>query len=217
MSNKPIVLITGYGVFRGYSRNPSAEAVKLVQSILTQTPDPALAPFDIKFIPEIPVLYAEIDKLDFCRLDDTKKGKAVCNPMPTIIVNVGVSHKNGSKVHLESRASSFGYNSPDVEGQRCANQGQHSCSPNGEEQNQEVLESGLDLKLCCQQLNESVGENTAAVSIDAGRYLCEYLFYKSLKCCGKSVFVHVSQESRVSVSETAKILMQAIRFLCAQI
>lgn len=68
-----------------------------------------------------------------------------------------------------------------------------------------VLETGIDVEQLCREINDKSIANgcKACVSNDAGRYLCEFIFYQSL-CIQpeRTLFVHVPDsdvyESRVT-------------------
>lgn len=58
----------------------------------------------------------------------------------------------------------------------------------------------------------------SVTSKDAGRYLCEYIYHKSLQQNpSRVVFIHVPEENKHSVEEVAKGLEVAIQCLVDQI
>jgi pyroglutamyl-peptidase len=56
----------------------------------------------------------------------------------------------------------------------------------------DYLESSIDMRTICQNVNSSTCGLVSCVSTDPGRYLCDYIFYSSL-CVDKTrtAFVHV--------------------------
>ena len=183
------IFITGYGIFRGYNRNPSAEAVKILQKKLQNSEQNFP---DVEFVikPELKVTYSEIDELVYPDNCD-------------IVINVGVSHKARTVLTLETQACGKSYCRADVE-----NVIKHDSKCTLEEEKNDTKFTRINVDYVISKLKCSSVKST-----DAGRYLCEYVFYKSLGHQAKSLFVHVCEENIHSVEETADGLFELIEIL----
>jgi len=172
------ILVTGYGIFRDYARNPSCEAVKLLRKSYENSGEFKQL-VEIDFFPEIPVTYEAVDS--FCY---SKKYDA--------IIHCGVSHLARTKLTLEMTARGNGYEKLDVKEKSCPIQ------------IDEHLQSSLLLEAISDEICKEKGSCTT--STDAGNYLCEYIYFKALRENKRSVFVHVPCEAIFSVDEVAKEL-----------
>lgn len=162
------ILVTGFGPFDGHDINASWEAVKALQALGS--------PHNSKLVAkEIPVVY---DHVSQC-IPDMWKSHA-----PKIVVHVGVSGY-ADEITIETCAHNSGYNRLDVTG--CT--ARSLCYKDG---GTECLSTGLNVQRICEDVNESGCLAMATLSSNAGRYLCEYIYYASL-CEDRSrvIFVHV--------------------------
>ncbi|KAI4495598.1 hypothetical protein M0802_008610 [Mischocyttarus mexicanus] len=190
--NKKTILITGFGPFDKHIVNASWEAVKELSNLWLQS-----KLCDIQLITkQIPVSYQYVS---------TEISKLWEEHNPIIVIHVGVSHK-ASCLTIEHIAHNVGYIRPDIDGKRP----HESCV------GCHVLETKIDVNRLCDSINENSKENgcTACISHDAGRYLCEYIFYQSLNIkTHKTLFVHVPDLNVYSSMQTAKGLYDIIYFL----
>lgn len=122
---------------------------------------------------------------------------------------MGVSHKAES-LTIERQACSNGYNRLDV-CNKCPDETNVDCN---------TLETGIDVEKLCVSVNKNLerSECEACLSHDAGRYLCEYIFYQSLSIePTKTLFVHVPDFNKYSSIQNANglydILCHLIRNL----
>lgn len=187
------VLITGFGPFGKHNVNASWEAVKELKKLTADLEKLHNINLVIK---EIPVAYdnaiIEIPQL-------WKKYN------PVIVIHVGVSHK-AHCLTIESRAHSTGYIRSDI----C-----EKC-PSETDVAQCVLETKIDGKSICDNVNENSHETgcKACISHDAGRYLCEYVYYQSLSMqTSQTIFIHVPDFDVYSSTQTAKGLYIILRYL----
>lgn len=121
------------------------------------------------------------------------------------MLHVGVSHKAES-LTIERHACSNGYNRFDV-CNKCPDETTVECN---------VLETGIDVKELCDSVNENFEKSRckACLSHDAGRYLCEYIFYQSLSIePAKTLFVHVPDFDKYSSIQTANGLHYILCYL----
>ncbi|XP_018332535.1 pyroglutamyl-peptidase 1 [Agrilus planipennis] len=161
-----IILITGFGPFKDHKVNASWEAVKELRTI---------AELKHLIIHEIAVEYNHVD---------------VVVPMlwkkydPKLVIHVGVS-SIANKITLETCAFRNGYNRLDCKGNTLKN---GECA---NEKGTDVIFTELNTQEICNAINNQ-GKLKSCVSKNAGRYLCEYTFYKSLTIDKeRTLFVHV--------------------------
>jgi pyroglutamyl-peptidase len=113
---------------------------------------------------------------------------------------------------LEKVGQGHDYTKDDVKG----------CKPCNHGFSQNTIYTKLDVDHVCQRLNQCLEDGLtsipSATSRDAGRYLCEYIYYKSLQHNPeKVVFIHVPEEKKYSVEEVAKSLQIAVQCLLDQV
>ena len=187
-----LIVVTGFGPFGDHEVNASWEAVKGLPKLWTDK-DHTI------HIEEIPVDY------DFIQKQVPEKWES---NNPDFVVHVGVSSK-ANQVTLELQAHNEGYVKPDVNS--CIPE-QNCCVPQGAA----VKKTCLDLEKVCKHVNSSSVEEKlgveACLSEDAGYYLCDFSYYKSLhKMNGKSLFVHVppidKPFSSLQVTEALKLVL----------
>ncbi|XP_050550633.1 pyroglutamyl-peptidase 1 isoform X2 [Spodoptera frugiperda] len=196
---KPIVLITGFGPYLNHPVNASWEAVKIMNKEAIEKKH------NVELVQiELPVTYENVDEF-VPALWETHT--------PKLMIHVGVSGK-GQCLQLESQAHRKGYKKKDYLDKLPAN---WSCLADGAIR----LHTKLDVERICKEFN---GDNTpeerfrAEVSLDAGRYLCEYIYYTSLSIDNsRTLFVHVPVMDIYSPEETASGLERILDLCLAQI
>lgn len=191
---KHTILVTGFGPFNDHAINASWEAVKELSKLSEDSEELK----DVKvIIKEIAVSYDDV---------------ATCLPkfleeyQPTMILNVGVS-SIAECLTIECRARSNGYVRPDI----------HSKCPDESAVAPQILETNVDVDQVCKVINKSSKETecSACISYNAGHFLCEYIFHKSLQMKPqRALFVHVPELTKYSSIRTAKGLH---RILCSMI
>ncbi|XP_063221537.1 pyroglutamyl-peptidase 1 [Bacillus rossius redtenbacheri] len=188
-----MVVVTGFGPFGEHSVNASWEAVKLLPSLAL---DEELG---LRLhVEEVSVAYDAVSS-QVPRLWQALE--------PALVVHVGVSSV-ATDVVLESCAHRAGYVKQDVcgkvplDGQCC----------NG---STEKIISDIDVELISKKVNESNIGVATSVSRNAGRYLCEYIYYTSL-CINnlRCIFVHVPPLGKpYSAQELARALKEIIKVI----
>lgn len=113
---------------------------------------------------------------------------------------------------LETQAFNKGYGSLDVKG----------CLPDDGvciEGCPDRLESTIDMRKICQNVNNSSCDIILCISTDPGRYLCDFIFYSSLHVDSSRVaFVHVPVLHKpYSAFQLAQGLKLAIAGMLAQV
>jgi len=162
------MVVTGFGPFGEHSTNASWEAVRLLPQICTDLKIPVK-------VEEIPVEYAWVQNQPESRWKDA-----------AFTVHVGVSGRD-SVVTLECGAHNIGYCKPDIESS-CP---QGECCVNGAD---EEASTCLNMEEMLEQVSQAGSETGLEfqLSKDAGRYLCDFVYYKALHCsAGRALFIHV--------------------------
>ncbi|KAJ8716949.1 hypothetical protein PYW08_005348 [Mythimna loreyi] len=172
--SKKTVLITGFGDFETINDNLSWQGVDSMDR------DHIEGTYDISFYKtKIDVAYKAVENC---------VPKLWAEHQPDLIIHVGVK-KDLTGFELETQAKKGCYETEDIE---------NFCPPNKMHfaDGPDTIITDLDLEHLRDQFNATeptIAGLTAAVSSDAGLYLCEYIYYTSLACrgCSKTLFVHV--------------------------
>ncbi|XP_073706274.1 pyroglutamyl-peptidase 1 [Garra rufa] len=182
---REIVVVTGFGPFRQYVVNPSWEAAKSLKM--------ARLGMDIEvYIKEIPVSYAKSQQV----LDDIWQTMT-----PKVVIHLGIAP--GTKgITLEQTGKNHCYKDRDVSG-LCPDH--HCCIEGGPER----LDSIIDMRSLSKHL-KSKGLDVI-YSRDAGRYLCDFVYYYSLyHGQGKAALIHVPASGCLASSERLVPQLQTI-------
>lgn len=196
---KPIVLVTGFGPYLNHPVNASWEAVKIMNK------DEIEKKHNVELVLiELPVTYDNVDEF-VPALWQTHT--------PKLVIHVGVS-SIGKCLQLESQAHRKGYQKKDYFDKIPENS---TCLAEGAIR----LHTKLNVEQICKEFN---GDNPpderyrAEVSYDAGRYLCEYIYYTSLSIDNtRTLFVHVPVMDIYSSEETASGLERILDLCMEQI
>jgi pyrrolidone-carboxylate peptidase len=219
------VLLTGFGPFSSHASNPSWQAVQAVGDT-TIVPGEAGQPHQHIAIVKlnIAVVFKDADRLyEPGRIELLGPGGA-----PLLIVHVGV-HGQSSQIDLEQYARNQTAKI-DVEGCGTLEDKCDVTLPKGEK-----LGTDLDLEAAVQQVKavhkqQGLREPCLAVSHDAGRFLCNYVYFKGCQWCAacgsgsrnrasgvlpSCVFIHVPVLGKpYTLEKTAEILSQVLVALC---
>uniref|UniRef100_A0A1B6HXA1 Pyroglutamyl-peptidase I n=1 Tax=Homalodisca liturata TaxID=320908 RepID=A0A1B6HXA1_9HEMI len=191
------VIVTGFGPFQNHNINASWEAVRLLPSTGIESD------LNICLVTEqIPVSYNDVG---------TKIPKLWNSYKPLLVVHVGVSHL-ARKITLEQAAQKSGYDRQDIYGQTPAcNECCVGSTP--------LIRSGLDINQLSNTINSTSETVQTCLSDDAGRYLCEYIYYTSLSIDKtRSIFVHVPPlDQPYSAQQLAEGLAAIVRCLVQQL
>ena len=182
------VLVTGFGPFEGYPVNPSWLTVKKLAEQWN---------FQEKLtIKEIQVSYDDVNK---------EISKLLATLKPKLVLHIGVSNREKDVIHIEKVANSSGYTKPDIN---------NCCGPNHTECVCLTTNFNVDKIVGqCEKLFPTV-----KCSTDAGRYLCEYIYYNSLQNMRNVLFVHVPVLNvNVTPEVLAKIVSKIIGYCLEQI
>lgn len=187
------ILVTGFGPFHYHKENASWVAVQELEK-LGVVHESTSVPLETR---EIQVAYEVVSKQIPKLYDDLN---------PRLCVHVGVSPY--TVVKLEKFGKNFGYCGPDVF--NCA-PSTKMCVPGGPE----VIPSRFNVEVVCERLTQKQSDVTVEVSEDAGRYLCDYIYYTSLHMNrAPVVFVHVPElgkpYSALQLGHVLKILIETL-------
>lgn len=191
---KKTVLVTGFGPFGEHKVNASWVAIQELSK--KEIPGVNLVAH------EIPVVYETVKKL-LPQLWEQHK--------PQLVIHVGVS-KEAKAITLEQQAHNDGYTRLDVN-QMCPS---NQCCVDGAN---DCLKSDIDMDLVCGDVNNSGIEAKAVVSLDPGRYLCDFSYFTSLHIDqSRSAFVHVPPlDIPYSATQLAEGLEQVIQSMLKQL
>lgn len=204
---KRTVVVTGFGVFRSYSSNPSWEAVSRLQPI-DQSRSPGIELVKI----QVPVVYEAAER-EVARIWEQYQ--------PELVVHCGVSCR-ATCLTLEKRAveNLERYCSPDVNACKPLDELKNNNSNNSSAESQPHLKyfcTELDVEKVAQRVNERLAAGHlsigACVSTRAGEYVCEYIYRCSLRRnAARTLFVHVPEvvEGGLSAEEIARGLQVVI-------
>ncbi|KAF9813019.1 hypothetical protein IEO21_05805 [Rhodonia placenta] len=186
------VLVTGYGPFRTFKVNPSWLAVKPLHNTTAYTSGPVPRPVHITSL-EVPTLYDAVLSLVpglHARppvVPAPKDPAFAVAPPPAdgydFILHVGVMSRAGNPIRLEQLGHKYGYDQDDADGKFCPVV--HKGDPpvrgfgNGYEDSPEELLTPIDCPALLEHIR-STGQEHIALSLDAGRYLCDFINYCSL-------------------------------------
>lgn len=166
--DKPTVLLTGFGLFRDYSHNSSSEVVKALGA--TGIPGTRLV------TQEVPVEYGHVS---------TVVPDLWLKHKPDLVVHCGM-HALAHTLIVENQARNGGYCAADNRGTLPEQGLCCGCSPKDER-----LSTCFDLVALTEQLKAAGCPVPVETSSDAGRFLCEFIYFTSLRISPWTVFVHV--------------------------
>ena len=127
-------------------------------------------------LPQVPVVYDVVSKLIPKLIEEVK---------PQLCVHVGVSPYK--EVKLEKCGKNFPYFMADVNGKAPP---EFKCVPNGPES----IETRFNVEKICEKVSKKHSDVEFGVSTDAGRYLCDFIYYTSLSINSAPVlFVHIPE------------------------
>ncbi|CAF1543601.1 unnamed protein product [Adineta ricciae] len=195
-SGIPVILITGFGPFRSVHKNPSWEVAQALKTYVQWT-----RPLHI-ITHQLQVTYDDVSK---------KIPDYWINYNPTLVVHIGVA--TGSKeVRMEKYACNTDYFHTDNNGS-APETGQ--CIKNDAPK---VLLAQLPLSDICSRVRRQT-PLPIVVSDNAGRYLCEYIYYQSLFIDSKrTIFIHIPDfDQNFTIENLAHtiqtIIYEALRYV----
>jgi len=213
-------LVTGFGSFQGVSRNPSGEAVQeLGAALALERTGPNAYRFRDVNVSRCDVLEVSADSvikyLQGCALDTDKEGAKLSSESsgrergPVVLLHVGVN-VNAQDFCLERRAANdASFSCPDEQGW------QPNKSPvDREDPSVGARETALPLDELCEALRFR-GFQNVQISSDAGRFVCNYVYYLSLKLTQSyvqtdSLFLHVPPSDVIPVHDQVRFILELL-------
>lgn len=188
------ILVTGFGPFYGHSVNASWVAVQELARLTVLNPDGTHCKLVIR---EIPVEYEVVA---------TEVPKLWRDVNPRFCVHVGVSPYDC--VMIEQVAQNSTYHLEDVKG-RYPSSGR--CVQDGPSH----IRTQVDVHRVVTQVMTTQSEVKVSASNDAGRYLCDFIYYTSLHCGdAPALFIHVpplnKPYSSAQIASALKLIIETI-------
>ena len=188
------VLVTGFGPFYGHSVNASWVAVQEMAELTVHNSDGSHCNLEIR---EIPVEYEAVS---------SEVPKLWKNVNPRFCVHVGVSPYDC--VMIEQVAQNSTYHLSDVKG-KCPTSG--VCVQDGPSH----IKTQVDVQRVVTHVMTAQSEVKVSASNDAGRYLCDFIYYTSLHCGDAPViFIHVpplnKPYSSAQIAKALKLIIEAV-------
>lgn len=181
------VIITGFGSFGNVQSNPTEKLINSLKDELAEE----LYQFFV-----LPVSYNHCNSWSEQNISSSTQ----------LVIHFGVSAKS-QIIQLEKRGHNITGCSPDIEG--VADSGKIVEGLPG------TIETGIDTARLRKELNAN--GFPCEVSENAGDYLCNYIYFKSLIIVPEKVlFVHVPPEEFLSIEKLKEFSLELIRTLKSQ-
>jgi len=193
----PVVHITGFGKFQGCPVNPTERLVQLIK----ENPPKGCN------LGNLVVVEVSVDAVEktlpslYNKLDPDREH---------VFLHLGV-HPSATSYHIETKAwNNANFPLPDMSGKVALQQ-----PINAAKKHESFLESTVD----CKRLLDLLSDKRCKLSTDPGRYLCNYIYYRSLtiaeNCKAKCrvLFIHVPHFSHIAESEQYKLCCSIISIL----
>lgn len=205
------VVITGFGLFREHKANPSWDAIASDELKIDRP--------SIKIIKkQVDVIYAEVDRV----VEDLWKTYD-----PLLMIHIGLAAID-SRIRIEQVARHGPYIHDDVaheaphkdlriyEGEtheEGVKRHRYTCKPCKFESSRTCL----NVDRVCDKMNYMYEHGLISIpfkkSTDAGLYVCEYIYQKSLRICDRTVFIHVPDTDTHSLYDIRTALKYTIEVL----
>lgn len=212
----PTVVVTGFGLFRDHKLNTSWEAIRDGRLSLDRR---------VRLVTrEIAVSYDEVDRVVANLWQEYQ---------PVLMVHIGLSALE-SCIKVEQIARHGPYINDDVA--KCAPHkdlrlygGEHESSAEKSIQKGflckpcsfDMSKTCIDVDRVCSKLMSMFDEGTVKFktlkSQDAGLYLCEYIYFKSLCHSDRAVFVHVPDMEKYPLEDIRNNLKHLIEVLIDEV
>ena len=194
MDSPPVpIVITGFGKFGGVPDNPSSTLVKAIISNTTPTNK-----FKI-------IQHAILDT----SVEGAKELQQLQKLPASFHLHLGV-HGGAKQIHVESQAfNQDDFRIPDNNGVQLKNHTIAEGCP-------EIYQTSIDVCTLVERLGEGY-----CVSNDPGRFLCNHVFFQSLRWCATCdgtkhcLFVHVPPFSVVSFEDQYQLILKLLNTLCS--
>ncbi|KAM9986181.1 hypothetical protein ACTFIY_010614 [Dictyostelium cf. discoideum] len=182
--NKKKIILSGFGTFCGVSDNPSSQLMSEIKTYINSIPNKDELRFEIIDINAIKVSGNGVK--DYLNQMETNYLKTSNDDMP-ILIHFGVSSSE-----TNNRLERYGWNMADF---RCDDEDmwKPQNEPIDSKDSSDKYETTLPINDLVEKLSNSNYKVTP--SIDPGRFVCNYLYFLSLRLSKlyntKSLFVHI--------------------------
>lgn len=196
------IVVTGFGLFKDHKANPSWECIR-----------------DNKLIIDRPQVNLITKQVDVCYdVVDQAVDSLWHEHKPWLMVHVGLAaHETG--IRLERLARAGPYVKDDIK--CCAPHKQLVQDGDAPDLRADRSSRGFEERMTCLNVDkicdtlESLHAQgkiamPVKVSQDAGLYLCEYIYHKSLLCSDRAVFIHVPSMDRFRPEDITSALKYTI-------
>uniref|UniRef100_A0A0N5APM0 Pyroglutamyl-peptidase I n=1 Tax=Syphacia muris TaxID=451379 RepID=A0A0N5APM0_9BILA len=201
-SNNPVIVVTGFGPYQKFSKNPSERLTRRLGEQGLDTSETYTLITEI-----IPVTYNDVNQT---------VSKLWRTYNPDLMIHIGAS-PSPKVINLEQQSFRRGYETYDMNAQLPAGQ---VCPQCGECEDVDTLVSGLN----CEKIAEAVSKELpqsiieCKVSHDPGRYLCAYIYFISLSYNkDKTLFIHVPDFDKTTEDVVFDSLKRIIKQCLTQI
>lgn len=217
------VVVTGFGLFRDHQINPSWEAIKDGQLKINRS--------NINVITkQVNVSYEDADKAVSTLWKEYN---------PILLIHVGLAaHENAIRIEQLARHGPYIHDdvvqfAPHKELRHYDNDDDDGDFNKSLEEN--IIIKNYSCKPCqfgcsktclnidrvCDKMNQLFENNQVVIptkkSNDAGLYLCEYIYHRSLAICDKAVFVHVPSVENFELHDIRNALKFTTEFLVDEV
>lgn len=214
MFNIRNVIITGFGVFRSHQINESWEAIK--DGLKIDRPNVNL------IVKHINVSYQDVDKAVSTLWKQYD---------PLLMIHVGLAaHERAIRIEQVARHGPYIHDDVlkfaphrelryygDEEEEKSSEENiikkSYSCKPCKFDSSQTCL----NIDQVCDKLNQAFENHRVPIptkkSKDAGLYVCEYIYSRSLTICDRAVFIHVPSSENFKLEDIKTNLQYSIELL----
>lgn len=211
------IVITGFGIFRDHQLNPSWECIKDDQFNLD------IAGLNI-VKKQIDVSYEAVDEV---------VPKLWTDYNPLLMVHIGLAaHESSIRIEQVARHGPFinddilkcaphkdlrSYGEGDNSLEENTIRHNYACKPC----NFDHSTTCLDVDRICDKLNRLHEEGRLVLpvkkSTDAGLYVCEYIYQKSLRICNRAIFIHIPAIEKFKLEDIRSALEITIKALIEEV
>ncbi len=189
-------VVTGFGPFGGVEENPTTVMVRKIDSYLRSQDESTSSSCVADQIRECLILETSAQAVDEA-LERIQKDYCCSDSSKILLLHLGVGRSEGFR--LESCAyNEATFRIPDVKGYQPKEEAIVTSDSVGQS-----YPTSLDLNALQKQMENDFPNISTVISIDPGRFVCNYVYCKSLEvantvnntstssCCCESLFLHV--------------------------
>jgi len=200
-TEEPVLVVTGFGPFGDVTSNPTAMIIHELKQLKSQD---LCQSFPVQILGVLEVSITGVEKF----LESTRY--LFSTGAPRCFIHLGVdSGSKGFKLERKSFNNS-NFRIPDALGHQ-----PESCKIDNSQELDSPLCCSFDIEAALQTL-QGEGFNVSA-SDDPGRYLCNYVYYRSSQVATRCViFIHCPPFEEISMDNQVLFIRRAIALLSEQ-